>query len=82
MLVARWVDLGGLGATTGLAGGVATSMLPAAMLPGASVAVAIPLLAPVAPGEYLLVLDVVDPKTGSLAAAGVPPGIIRMTVTG
>ena len=26
------------------------------------------------------VLDVVDPRTGSLAAAGVPPGIIRVTV--
>ena len=82
MLVARWVDLGGLGAATGTAGGASTSMLPAGLLPGASVAVAFQLTAPIAPGEYLLVLDVVDPKTGSLAAAGVPPGIIRVTVTG
>lgn len=82
MLVARWVDLGGLGATTGPAGAVASSMLPAGLLPGGSVAVAFQLVAPAAPGEYLLVLDVVDPKTGSLAAAGVPPGIIRVTVTG
>jgi len=82
MLVARWVDLGGLGATTGSAGTVASSMLPAGLLPGASVAVTFPLVAPAAPGEYLLVLDVVDPKSGSLAAAGVPPGIIRVTVTG
>ena len=57
-------------------------MLPAGLLPGASVAVAFQLTAPIAPGEYLLVLDVVDPKTGSLAAAGVQPGIIRVTVTG
>ena len=40
------------------------------------------LSAPATPGEYLLVLDVVDPQTGSLAAAGVPPGIVRATVTG
>jgi len=38
--------------------------------------------APVVAGEYLLVLDGVDPRTGSLAAAGVPPGIVRVTVTG
>jgi hypothetical protein len=82
-LVARWVDLGGVAATpTGPAGMVASSILPAGLLPGASVDVAFQLTAPAAPGEYLLVLDVVDPTTGSLAAAGVPPGIIRVTVTG
>jgi polyribonucleotide nucleotidyltransferase len=32
--------------------------------------------------EFEAEIDVVDPKTGSLAAAGVPPGIIRVTVTG
>jgi hypothetical protein len=36
--------------------------------------------APPAAGEYLLVLDVVDPVTGSMAATGVPPGIVRVTV--
>jgi hypothetical protein len=81
MLVARWVDLGGLGVTpAGMPGGVANSVLPAGLAPGASVTVDVPLLAPASPGEYLLVLDVVDPATGSLAAAGVPPGIIRVTV--
>lgn len=80
-LVARWVDLGG--ATTGglvPAGASGTSILPAGVAPGASVAVDFQMTAPVAGGEYLLVLDVVDPKTGSLAAAGVPPGIVRVTV--
>lgn len=80
-LVVRWVDLGG-STLGGLApaGTNATSILPAGLAPGASVAVDFRMTAPVAGGEYLLVLDVVDPKTGSLAAAGVPPGIVRVTV--
>ncbi len=80
-LVARWVDLGG--STIGgvvPAGTSATSILPAGLAPGASVAVDFRMTSPAAGGEYLLVLDVVDPKTGSLAAAGVPPGIVRVTV--
>ena len=82
MLVVRWVDLGGIGvAPAGTARGVANSVLPAGFAPGASVIVDVPLLAPEIPGEYLLVLDIVDPATGSLAAAGVPPGIVRVTVT-
>jgi hypothetical protein len=79
-LVARWVDLGGLGGGTA-AGTAASSILPAGLAPGSSVDVAFRMTAPAAPGEYLLVLDVLDPKTGSLAAAGVPPGIVRVTVT-
>jgi hypothetical protein len=82
-LVARWVDLGGLGANPTAPGGASVSaVLPAGLAPRSSADVAFPLIAPAAPGEYLLVLDVVDPTTGSLAAAGVPPGIVRVTVTG
>ena len=81
-LVARWVDLVGLGTGTIPAGTIASSILPAGLAPGAAVNVTFPLVAPIAPGEYLLVLDVIDPATGSLAAAGVPPGIVRVTVTG
>ena len=81
-LVARWVDLGGLGATSAPGPLLATTILPAGLAPGASVNVAVQLIAPTVPGEYLLVLDVVDPTTGSLAADGVPPGIVRITVTG
>ena len=81
-LVARWVDLGGAASgPTGPASPVATAILPAGLAPGASVDVDFLLTAPAAAGEYLLVLDVVDPTTGSLAAAGVPPGIVRVTVT-
>jgi hypothetical protein len=76
-LVARWVDLGSL-AAGGTAG---TAMLPAGVRPGASADVSFALTAPVVPGEYLLVLDVLDPAAGSLAALGVPPGIVRVTVS-
>jgi len=82
ILVARWVDLGGLGGVPATGTALASSILPAGLAPGASVLVAFPLVAPTAPGEYLLVLDVIDPATGSLAAAGVPPGIVRVTVSG
>ncbi len=81
-LVARWVDLGAVALGTAPAPNLtATSILPAGLAPGASVAVDFHLTAPPVGGAYLLVLDVVNPKTGSLAAAGVPPGIVRVTVT-
>jgi hypothetical protein len=81
-LVARWVDLGGGAGTPAASGGtVAVTILPAGLAPGGSVDVDFRMAAPAAAGEYLLVLDVVDPRTGSLAAAGVPPGIVRVTVT-
>jgi hypothetical protein len=80
-LIARWVDLSGLVTTpAGPVGAVASSMLPAGLEPGTTAAVEVQLTAPAVPGEYLLILDVVDPVTGSLAAAGVPPGIVRVTV--
>jgi hypothetical protein len=79
-LVARWVDLGGANALGTPA--VAMTMLPAGLKPGGSADVVLQLIAPTTTGDYLLVLDVLDPRTGSLAATGVPPGIIRVTVTG
>lgn len=80
-LVGRWVDLSGGPGTGGPAAATAT-MLPAGLSPGGSAAAELLLTAPTRPGEYLVMLDVVDPRTGSLAAAGVPPGIVRVTVTG
>jgi hypothetical protein len=81
-LVARWVDLGGLGGPPATsAGNVVVTILPAGLAPGASADVEFQMTAPPVAGEYLLVLDVVDPRTGSLAATGVPPGIVRVTVT-
>ena len=40
----------------------------------------LPLTAPSAAGSYLLVLDVALPDGRSLAVAGVPPGLVRVTV--
>ena len=77
-LVARWVDLGADPRAAGLA---ATSVLPAGLAPGAGTTVGLTATAPSTPGEYLLVLDVLDPRSGSLTALGVPPGIVRVTVT-
>jgi hypothetical protein len=85
-LVARWVDLGSEPGAVGSggansAGATAMTVLPAGLAPGKGVDVTFGLVAPRAPGEYLLVLDVLDPTSGSLAALGVPPGIVRITVT-
>jgi hypothetical protein len=40
------------------------------------------LTAPATPGAYLLVLDIVTADRGSLAALGVPPGLVRVVLTG
>lgn len=75
-LVATWVALG-----------VSSSAVPAPTVaeapfvaPGSSTDVALTLVAPRTPGEYLLVLDVLAPDGGSLAAAGVPPQMVLVTV--
>lgn len=75
-LVATWVALG-----------VSSSAVPAPTVAeapfvaaGSSTDVALTLVAPRTPGEYLLVLDVLAPDGGSLAAAGVPPQIVLVTV--
>ena len=38
------------------------------------------LVAPTAPGQYLLLLDIVTPERGSLVASGADPTMIRVTV--
>ncbi len=79
-LVARWVNLAGqLG---GAAAPERTSVLPPAFAPGSSVAVNFTLTAPAAPGDYLLLLDVITPQVGSLAIAGAAPGLVRIRVSG
>ncbi len=76
-LVARWVNLSG---QPGDAIADASVSLPAGLGPGKSAVVKLKLNAPRTPGEYLLLLDVVTPETGSLAIAGVSPGLVRITV--
>jgi hypothetical protein len=76
-LVARWVPLA-------TAGSGAPAPLEASMVvavdPGSELTVRLSLVAPAAPGSYLLVLDVDSPLHGSLAASGAAPGQVRVTV--
>jgi hypothetical protein len=55
--------------------------LPIGLAPGATADASIGLTVPSAPGEYLLLLDVVTPQRGSLAASGWQPALVRVTVT-
>jgi hypothetical protein len=79
-LLARWVGLSAYLPAGSLPAGTASSILPAGLAPGATATAQFNLTAPPAPGEYLIVLDVLDPVAGSLAALGVPPGVVRVTV--
>lgn len=74
-LVARWLPLG-LGSATELTD--ATS--PLWVDPGTEATVQLSLTAPATAGAYLIVLDIASPLRGSLAAAGVAVGVIRVTV--
>jgi hypothetical protein len=79
-LVARWISLA---EGTGAARAPDTSaLLPAGLAPGKAADATFSLVAPTAAGDYLLLIDVITPRSGSLAVAGVPPGIIRVTVSG
>jgi hypothetical protein len=75
-LVAHWVALGD---------GEAPARSAAARLservePGATERVDLRLTAPEEPGEYLLVLDVIVPGSGSVTAQGVEPAFVRVSV--
>jgi hypothetical protein len=48
--------------------------------PGATSQVVLELVAPLEPGDYQLVLDIVSPLYGSLSAAGMPPVAIPVRV--
>jgi hypothetical protein len=50
------------------------------IVPGSSEVVDLAVQAPVGPGHYLLVVDLVTSNGLSLAAAGVPPALIRVVV--
>jgi hypothetical protein len=79
-IIARWVNLAdGTGATSAPE---ATALLPAGLAPGKAADATFTLTAPTAVGDYLLLVDVITPRSGSLAVAGVPPGIVRVTVSG
>jgi hypothetical protein len=79
-----WLALGGLDDPVQQASAAAASVtpfeLPAAMAPRAVAKADLVLFAPSAPGEYLLVLDILTPEVGSLSAQGVDPTIVRVHV--
>ena len=80
-LVARWVTLGS-DSTDAAIPADSSSLLTAGLGPRESASAVLDLTAPVTPGEYLVLIDVVVPGTGSLAIAGVPPALVRVTVSG
>ena len=55
-------------------------LAPEAATPGGATTVRLGLTAPVEPGEYLLLLDVVSPSQGSLLAHGGVPALVRVSV--
>ncbi|HSK52380.1 MAG TPA: hypothetical protein VLA44_06450 [Clostridia bacterium] len=57
-----------------------TADLPVAMASGSVADATLQLAVPVAPGSYLLILDVVTPEHGSLASLGVATTTVRVTV--
>jgi hypothetical protein len=79
VVTASWVSLsaGGVAGPSGTSG---SASLPPGLAPGETASVQFALTAPKTPGSYLLVFDVLDPDLGSLAALGVPPAIVRVSV--
>ena len=77
-LVARWIALDRM--ADGPLPPSDVSGPPTYLSPGASAVFAFDLVAPSEPGHYLLVIDVVLADRGSLAAHGVPPGLVRVIV--
>jgi hypothetical protein len=83
-LVGTWVSLGGVDDPVQLEAAAAASVTPALLPPGFSPRAVtradVRMFAPSAPGDYLLVIDIVTPEIGSLAAQGVDPTIVRVRV--
>ena len=76
-IIGHWVALDLL--ATGVPPDVSTD-LAAGLAPNKPAETALALAVPDAPGDYLLILDIVTPDRGSLAAAGIDPTIIRIHV--
>jgi hypothetical protein len=76
-LTVRWI---GLGQASGDGGPAALVALPAVVPSGRTASVEAQITAPDIAGDYLLLLDVILPGNRSLAAEGVPPALVRVTV--
>ena len=85
-LTGTWVALGATDSPELQAAADAASAtafrLPAGLQPGATLLAELAVFAPTEAGDYLLVLDLEVPGVGSLAAHGVEPTIIRVSVHG
>jgi hypothetical protein len=80
-VVGRWIPLSaGAALPTDPDAQVVRTELPIGLQPGIKVDTVLDLVAPTAPGQYLLMLDIVTPERGSLVAAGADPTLIRVTV--
>jgi hypothetical protein len=82
-LVGTWVSLGVTDERQVEAAAAASTIpveLPAAFTPRAIAQTDLNVFAPTAEGDYLLVIDIVTPEVGSLAAQGVEPTIVRVHV--
>jgi hypothetical protein len=76
-IVGRWLPLDLTAPAVPL--DVSTDLAPG-LAPNQPADATIPLTIPSTPGDYLLVLDIVTPDHGSLAAAGIAPTIVRIHV--
>ena len=80
-VVGRWIPLSvGAVLPADPAAQTTRTELPIGLEPGVSVNATLDLTAPSAPGQYLLLLDIVTPERGSLVASGADPTLIRVTV--
>jgi hypothetical protein len=76
-VVGYWLRLDASGGD----GGAAPARARLEPAPGSTERATLHLVAPGLPGEFLLVLDVVSGRLGSLAVAGSSPVVVRVTVT-
>jgi hypothetical protein len=82
-LVGTWVPLGVTDerqVEAAAAASITPVELPAAFAPRAISQASLNVFAPTAEGDYLLVIDIITPEVGSLAAQGVEPTIVRVHV--
>ena len=77
-LVATWVSVRG----AAVPAPVTVLLDPALSSPGTALPLRLEVTAPVEPGEYIILLDIVSPDRGPLTSIGNAPGIVRVTVTG
>jgi hypothetical protein len=78
-VVGTWIPLSA-GAAVDPAATIQSARLPVALAPGKTADGTVELTAPVAAGDYLLLLDIVTPENGSLVASGADPTVVRVKV--